>query len=1308
MKKSKFLKKSLAMLLAVMLVVAMIPLSASAETSSGLQYVYAAASDDAQGQLTQEGNTLTGSYRQGASTVDLTLVVATGSQVYYTDKTTSATTDSKVNVDDNKATIKGLKVVDYATDAQGTLEINISVDDVDYTVILNPVVASVETEITDFELNRVVGNTIPNWETASIGVDFVSVTMPYDSVTTGVTYTIRNMSVSEGATWAISGSTNVTGDDEGIVNGNPNVTVHDGDKITITNGGHTQTYTLHINIASGFTSFETAEGLDENMFTDSGDIVVLLPFGTAAKGGDVTVTPIFDLDYPSATAYWNDGDDQVEIDGVDDTITIDSDIIVDGTVLNTVQNGYGATYHCYQGNDKDDWAYRKANCGNFDAFAADIDNDRGYQGGINGVKTAKQKGYCAELTIVYADESERTYNVYFCETQLNNEAEIDRLVIGSEEAVIDQDAKTIDITLPNGTDLSKLNLNSATTKMTMTASYGASIEFVQPSGTNVELNAANASRSATDTYTSTATIDARNPISVVVCSQDNPDHTQTEEFYTLNVNASSEYADAEITSFTIQNDDGYKCTATPDKNGNVTLEVPYEIYKRSQLNGWKFFYTKSIGTLATVDGTALPVTGTAINGTDFAFLPEGIGDGTEGDPIAVRMVGDDLTANSQEYRIKINRRDPVEGSTLTGITLIGSEAMEVPGASYEYKGVVNNNTNPRTATVEVSWTAGKYWNADQMYVMAELAKNTNARVFYLNQYGDYVELLNHGDEDETSVSLTNISAVTSNHGDGQVLYNNNTIYVLGERTWVELEKNNKISTDKTTGVDYIDTSDVGAITTLLDKDNTKDYHKYTLTMSAGTAEEGASLKTITLVDGTGWEADLKVDVNGRLLQNLNVPYALTSDLNEKGELIDNDANTSVNPIFLTYDFGSANRAYVMGRDNGLQVTDDPNTLTSPSGVPTAGSNAVAKGDAVFYDMAEYTGDWTEDKYEEYVTDGKPFLLISREGDVYVYNYVGGQFEKNDNVQANKLFTCNEDGKINKQEFDFQLKVAEPNAGTDFSEFWFVGYENFKGDVDTKNHTVTVTLPYGTEYTYLIPHFGFTADSEGAIVTVDDAALLGKPVRSDVTNVNFTSTRKFTIIAENETTRAEWTINVKVADAFSDVTTKDWFYKDVMAAAGFGYVNGMGNGKYEPYGTTTRAQFAKILAEALDYDASAYTTSAFPDVSEDHWAMSAIAFCADQEIILGYDTGNFEPSKTITRQEAALMLQRAFDLQGTESTLYPDDAKIAGWAEDGVYAVKHAGLMKGDADTGNFRPTSTMNRAEMATILMNAHRAGLIK
>ena len=1279
MKKSKFLKKSLAMLLAVMLVVAMIPLSASA-SDPNLQQVYVSA-DDEPVMLTQNGNTYTGNYRNGAREVDLTLVVGSGNLVYYTNTDTSATTDQQVTVTDNVATFT--VDTDQYTNAEGNVEVKFSVADSNdpkvrenYTVILTPVTVSTETLITDFELDRDQnGNTIPNVGTASIGVDFVNVTVPYDAIN-GAAYVIRNMAVSAGATWSItrSGAPVANGDDEGIVNRNPAVPVQDGDVIAITNGGRTQTYTLHISVADGFKYFQTAEGLDAVMFPDDQAIVVLLPFGTAAdaNGGDITVTPIFELDYPSAVATWGGH----EINGVDDTITIDADDVVDG------ENGMTPTFVTFEGTTNSDWTGRKENAGSdFGVFASGT----GIDGRLANITTA--------ITLTYADESTRTYNVYFMETAQNNETEIDRLIIGSEDAVIDQDAKTIDITLPNGTDLSNVNLSSAsnTTAATMTASYGADIDFVIPS---VAFTGAGA-RSATQTFTAANTpADLRQAVSVRVRSQDYAT-TGNETFYTLNVNASSEYQKAEITSFTIQNDDGYSFTAKPDKNGNVTLEVPYEIYDKDLLgNGsWSFFYTKGIGTLATVNGTALPVTGSTIDLTNPVFaamLPE-VGDKSVGDPIAVRMVGEDLTVNSQQYKITINRAAAKTESSLEKFTLVGDEAWEVPGAAHTYQGTVNN-TN-KTISANASWTAGKYWASHPFEAIAEVAEDSNARVFYQGTSGGttyLMELVNSGNTGATDV-YNNTTNTTWRLFDGQ------TIVVMSEELWVEIASTPGAFTTDSNGTYISQTS----FQTFATGSNGGHYTTYTLDLGTNGPEEGAGLTDVTLVDGTGWEADLTIDIKGGTLECLDVPYALTTELDENGDIEDTD---TVNPIFLTYDFKDANRAYMLGSDNTLTTANQANP--DGLGLPTAGTS----GNAIFTDMADFTGGWTEDKYEDYVLAGNPFLLISRDGDMYVYNYNTSSqtFVRNTAVKADSLTVCSENGKDAYQSFELKLKVAEPNAGTDFQSFYFTGYERFPATVDSKNHTISVVLPFGTEYTYLVPNYTLTSDSQGAIVTVDDPELLGKPVRTGVTDVNFTSTRKFTVIAENETAMTEWTVNVTVADEFSDVTTKDWFYNDVMAAAGFGYVNGMGNGKYEPYGTTTRAQFAKILAEALGYDASAYTTSAFPDVSEDHWAMAAIAFCADQEIILGYDTGNFEPSKTITRQEAALMLQRAFDLQGNESNLYPDDAKIAGWAEDGVYAVKHAGLMKGDADTGNFRPNSTLNRAEMATILMNAHRAGLIK
>src|SRR5699024_8564680 len=97
---------------------------------------------------------------------------------------------------------------------------------------------------------------------------------------------------------------------------------------------------------------------------------------------------------------------------------------------------------------------------------------------------------------------------------------------------------------------------------------------------------------------------------------------------------------------------------------------------------------------------------------------------------------------------------------------------------------------------------------------------------------------------------------------------------------------------------------------------------------------------------------------------------------------------------------------------------------------------------------------------------------------------------------------------------------------------------------------------------------------------------------------------------------------------------------------------------------------------------------------------------EQGLIEGYSNGEFRPQNYITRQEVATILARAFDLTEISDEKYVDDNLIPEWSSDAIYMNKAAGIMNGDA-AGTFRPAANMNRAEAATVLMNANRAGLI-
>ena len=965
MKKSKFLKKSLAMLLALMLVVAMIPLSAAA-SEPALQQVRATA-DTETVLLTRNGDTFTGTYRAGAQTITLQPVVGTENLVYYTDTTTTTPTDKYVG----KGPVVNFQVNrDQYADAEGNVTIEFSVADASdakvrdyYTVELTPVEASTDTEILDFSINRVVdgtvmegGNSVPNIETAEIGVDFIRVTVPYDApVADG--YVIRNMVLSDGATATVKdtdGAAVANGTDvAGVQNGAPSVPVDDEYTITVSNGNHNQTYTLHITVASGFTSFTTEEGLDAVLFPEDNAIAVLLPYGYTTGKDTVTITPSYELDYLSAEAEWANGE----------AVTVKT-----ANVNKSVFNSFKGT-HTTATNDWD-WDGAKAESASFYSF---IDGDNNW----NNVKAVDT------VWVQYTDDTTRTYNVYLFETKQNNATAITGLTIGSEQAVIDEENKTIDIVLPAGTNLSNLVFNSTTTRFTMTASNGANITF--PALVNDSLNETTtpntgANRTATDTYTDNWKVDAREPISVLVKSEDN-DCSGNEQYYTLNITASDNYEDAKITGMSIQSPDGkYTYDATPDANGKIVLQVPYYVYSKAELEGWKLFYTKTVGTSVTVNGAALPVSGAALTGGEsWIGVP---GSNVAGEDITANMIGNDHSQNTRVYNVQIDRQPAHTDSELDSFAIIGDTEN-------------NDNDNTHAAQIDqvndtinagVAWAAYQQWDSSSDFeAIAETAAEENARVFFKNDKGNLIELVNAGETDATGVRHEATKQ-------SRLLYDGAEIYVLSEQMWVNLAENNAIQKNDVVNIQWSDWEDY------VNKSNLTNYTVYTLSITRNNPREGAEFTDITLVDGTGWTADLQVDISNSLLKG-TIPYALTSDFTvnkQSGKITGN----SLNPIFLAYDVedGAWVMAYeddyltnkygenptkprfdgenwVDGIINETILQHKMNVAKDASMIPEAGDNRSDIG--VFEDIKDYKAS----EYADYLVDedgnANPFLLISR-------------------------------------------------------------------------------------------------------------------------------------------------------------------------------------------------------------------------------------------------------------------------------------------------------------------------------------------
>lgn len=113
--------------------------------------------------------------------------------------------------------------------------------------------------------------------------------------------------------------------------------------------------------------------------------------------------------------------------------------------------------------------------------------------------------------------------------------------------------------------------------------------------------------------------------------------------------------------------------------------------------------------------------------------------------------------------------------------------------------------------------------------------------------------------------------------------------------------------------------------------------------------------------------------------------------------------------------------------------------------------------------------------------------------------------------------------------------------------------------------------------------------------------------------------------------------------FSDTTDEA-----VLAANALGIIGGIGNGKFNPNGTLTRAQIAAIInrvAKVMDIDTEGYNHG-FTDVSG-HWVSSELGWPSSEGIITGVGNNKFNPNGELTTEQTILITYRALQVLAEE-------------------------------------------------------------
>ena len=146
-----------------------------------------------------------------------------------------------------------------------------------------------------------------------------------------------------------------------------------------------------------------------------------------------------------------------------------------------------------------------------------------------------------------------------------------------------------------------------------------------------------------------------------------------------------------------------------------------------------------------------------------------------------------------------------------------------------------------------------------------------------------------------------------------------------------------------------------------------------------------------------------------------------------------------------------------------------------------------------------------------------------------------------------------------------------------------------------------------------------------------------------------------------------------------------------------YLFGYPDGTFGPENNMTRAEVAQMFYNLL-LDQDVEITKTFDDVPANAWYAKAVNTLASLDIISGVGDNKFEPERSITRAEFTAMAMK-FAVGGEEGENIFSDVDEDDWFYKAVVDSIQYGWIHGYGD-GTFRPNNPITRAEVTAIVNN--------
>jgi hypothetical protein len=205
---------------------------------------------------------------------------------------------------------------------------------------------------------------------------------------------------------------------------------------------------------------------------------------------------------------------------------------------------------------------------------------------------------------------------------------------------------------------------------------------------------------------------------------------------------------------------------------------------------------------------------------------------------------------------------------------------------------------------------------------------------------------------------------------------------------------------------------------------------------------------------------------------------------------------------------------------------------------------------------------------------------------------------------------------------------------------------------------------------------------------------------DVSYPLVTGKNKFELkVKNNDKLLASSTVRILRMAKYKDVPENYWTRDAIESLATIGMIGGYPDGTFKPNKVINRAELTTMLVKAKVSITAEATETQFSDVPKGHWASFYIRNGSEMGIVTGYPDKTFKPAKSLSRAEGVTVLSRFAELKEPETIVEGPFADVPGrhWAAKSITAARSAGMLTYLLEKP-FEPSKLMTRAEAAEIL----------